>query len=186
MISSENIRVALERGTINEILSVLYENVLKKASAYIEKNNGRKEDAEDIFQDMVCVAIDISTNPEKQDIDNIEGFLMRSIKNRWINLAIRNNKLTDQEFDIPTDDKIEENIITKEKENALKIAFDKIGETCASILTMYYFENQSLEKIAQTLGFSNAETVRSKSYQCKKKLSKVIVDSPLLNELLAI
>jgi DNA-directed RNA polymerase specialized sigma24 family protein len=51
---------------------------------------------------------------------------------------------------------------------------EQIGNPCRDILLLYYWEEQSMEEIALKLGFANADTVKSKKYQCKKMLERLV------------
>jgi DNA-directed RNA polymerase specialized sigma24 family protein len=39
---------------------------------------------------------------------------------------------------------------------------------------LFYWDEYSLEEIAAAMGFANAETVKSKKYQCKKALEQYL------------
>jgi DNA-directed RNA polymerase specialized sigma24 family protein len=39
---------------------------------------------------------------------------------------------------------------------------------------LYYWEEESMESIAALMGMANADTVKSRKYQCKKALEALI------------
>jgi DNA-directed RNA polymerase specialized sigma24 family protein len=49
-------------------------------------------------------------------------------------------------------------------------ALHHLGEPCRKLLVLFYWEEYSMDEIASQLGFANAETAKSKKYQCKKAL----------------
>jgi len=53
-------------------------------------------------------------------------------------------------------------------------ALDRLGEPCRTLLILFYWEEASMEEIASRLGFANAETAKSKKYQCKKALEQIL------------
>ena len=57
---------------------------------------------------------------------------------------------------------------------AVQQAMEQIGNPCRDILLLYYWEERSMEEIAVKLGFANADTVKSKKYQCKKALENLV------------
>jgi DNA-directed RNA polymerase specialized sigma24 family protein len=61
-----------------------------------------------------------------------------------------------------------------ERVAAVRGAMEQIGNPCRDILLLYYWEERSMEEIAAELGFANADTVKSKKYQCKKALEKLV------------
>ncbi len=48
-----------------------------------------------------------------------------------------------------------------------------MGETCKKVLMYYYFEEMSMQDIAEKLGFANTDTAKQK-YKCKKKLDELV------------
>ena len=45
-------------------------------------------------------------------------------------------------------------------------------EPCCSIVRLYYYENMSMDEIAEDIGYKNASTVKAKKCQCMKDLIK--------------
>lgn len=186
MTSSDDIREALKKGKENDILKELYKKVLPKSVRYVSKNGGKKEDAEDLFQDAVATLFQYSMDPKRDKIENIEAFSMIMIKNRWINQAVKNKRYTRDEFDHASSDDLNALVIDKEREKALRKAFEKLGETCKELLTLYYFNSLKMEKIAEKLGYNNRHTVKAKSHQCKKKLAEIIGSNEYMTEALTL
>ena len=50
--------------------------------------------------------------------------------------------------------------------NALRI----LDKKCKDILKLYYYENYSMEAIAETLGYKNDKVAKKKKYECLQKL----------------
>jgi RNA polymerase sigma factor (sigma-70 family) len=61
-----------------------------------------------------------------------------------------------------------------ERVMAVQKAMEQIGNPCRDLLLLFYWEEQSMEEIAVKLGFANADTVKSKKYQCKKSLEHLL------------
>lgn len=82
---------------------------------------------------------------------------------------------TEEALDMASSDanpleELEEN----ERVLAVQKAMEQIGNPCRDILLLFYWEEQSMEEIAMKLGFSNADTVKSKKYQGKKSLEYLV------------
>ena len=61
--------------------------------------------------------------------------------------------------------------------DTLKVAgkvIDQLGDTCKKVLMYYYFEEMSMQDIADKLGFANTDTAKTKKYKCKKKLDELV------------
>lgn len=50
----------------------------------------------------------------------------------------------------------------------------KVGEPCRSILMKYYFENYSMESIAENMGYKSAMVAKKKKCECLMKIRKVL------------
>lgn len=50
-------------------------------------------------------------------------------------------------------------------------------EPCASIIKLFYYENMSLEEIAEEVGYRNAQTAKAKKSQCMTDLINRVTDA---------
>jgi RNA polymerase sigma factor (sigma-70 family) len=69
-----------------------------------------------------------------------------------------------------------DDLIKNEHVDSIRNALNRLGEPCKKLLMLYYWEELSMEEIAEELGFANAETAKSKKYQCKEMLKKLLSD----------
>jgi RNA polymerase sigma factor (sigma-70 family) len=67
-----------------------------------------------------------------------------------------------------------EALMEDERTGALASAMERLGDPCRAILLLYYYEEMSMEEIARRMGFANADTAKSKKYQCKKALERLV------------
>lgn len=64
---------------------------------------------------------------------------------------------------------------TLDKEKAIEILSEEISftpEPCCSIIRMFYYDQLSMEHIANIVHYSNADTAKTKKSQCMKTLKK--------------
>ena len=61
-----------------------------------------------------------------------------------------------------------------EQSVAVRNALDRLGEPCRSLLVLFYWEEASMDEIARRLGLANAATAKSKKYQCKEQLKRLM------------
>ena len=52
---------------------------------------------------------------------------------------------------------------------------EQMDDTCRKLLSYFYFDGFSTKVIAEKLDFANANSVKSKKYQCFKKLQATVV-----------
>ena len=52
----------------------------------------------------------------------------------------------------------------------------EMDDTCRKLLSYFYFDGLNNKSIAQRLNFANTNTVKSKKYQCFKKLQSTVLE----------
>jgi RNA polymerase sigma factor (sigma-70 family) len=63
---------------------------------------------------------------------------------------------------------------TAERDRIILKCIEQLGETCKKVLMYYYFEEMSMQEIADKLGFANTDTAKTKKYKCKMKLDELV------------
>ena len=82
----------------------------------------------------------------------------------------RKKRLSNEEKDVPVSQDTE----SEERNKIVAKCIEQLGETCKKVLMYYYFEEMSMQDIADKLGFENNDTAKTKKYKCKKKLDELI------------
>lgn len=175
-VSSEEIINAIKTGNSNFVLQKLYKVSLPTITRYIMQNNGNEEEAKDIFQDAVITLFQTVKQDKLDSSKDVYGFLFIISKNLWINRAKKKNKIIslEQNVDVFQLETPILNIISVEKQEAIKELFSKIGTKCHEIIKKVIYENKSMKEIAQLMGFADENVAKSTHYRCKKKLIDMI------------
>lgn len=73
------------------------------------------------------------------------------------------------------------NFIENEKDQIeyLRKILNTVGNTCKTILELYYFEKLKMDEIAEKLNYTNADNAKTQKYKCLKKL-KVVADKNIM------
>jgi len=100
----------------------------------------------------------------------ISTYLYSICQNLWRKELERKSRFTNEE--IKRTEIID--VDRKEKIEIINKCIQQLSETCRKILTYYYFERFSMQKIADMMGFANADTAKTKKYKCKKQLDKIV------------
>ncbi len=151
-------------------LDFIYKKNYKMMTRLIINNNGTEEEAQDIYQEALIVFWQKARKDEFVLTSKISTYLYSVCLNLWRKELDRKAKLSNEvkeTEDINNDDK-------KEREKIIQDAINSLGETCRQVLMYYYFDNMSMQEIADKLGFANADTAKTKKYKCKKELDKLI------------
>ena len=163
----------------------LYRTQFRITSSYIRQNSGTMEDAEDIFQEVVLVFIEILKKDKFRGESSVSTFLYALTRNIWLNELNKRDKSKkrDKKFEIgkgTTDLDVSHVIASREMNIQLMELVDKLGETCRKILLAFYFESRSIREILTSLKYENEQVVRNKKYKCLKQLEQMITGQPTL------
>ncbi|MBR9914528.1 MAG: RNA polymerase sigma factor [Algicola sp.] len=97
--------------------------------------------------------------------------LDRIKKNRKFMNDIEINEFT--EHQVKTIDNALERMEIKEREQAIANCIDQLPSEDSFLLTLYYFDDLSLEEISKIVGIS-ANTIKVKLFRCRKKLATIL------------
>jgi len=159
-------------------LVLLYESNRKMIATFIARNNGTHDDYEDMLQEALVILWERVRAGKFEYSSKLSTFLFGIVKNIWL------RRLAKAKREIPTDlqsddhpdsaDSALDILIENEESASVRNALGKIDEQCRKLLLLFYWEERSMDEIAEQMGFANAETVKSKKYQCKKSLERII------------
>jgi len=167
----------------DRVLQSLYTENYHKVEVLVLKNNGTKEQAKDIYQE-VFLAVWKNIKLDKftpQSKNSLAGYLYTIAKNKWMDYlrskeykkTINSSQINDFqifEFTAETD-------INNHKEEQLKEimnAFKSLEKPCKSLLRKFYFDKKTMKEIASELQLDAAST-RNKKYRCMQKLRELAV-----------
>lgn len=162
----------------DEGLVMLYEANRRPILSFVTRNNGSHDDAEDLLQEALIILWERVRANRYEHNARLGTFIYATVKNLWLRRLARLRR------EAPAD--IEESTGHIESASALDImveseearivheALDELGEPCKSLLVLFYWEEKTMEQIAAALNFANAQTAKSKKYQCKKALQKIV------------
>jgi RNA polymerase sigma factor (sigma-70 family) len=146
-------------------LEYLYKKYYRMMTKLVISNSGTEEEARDIYQDALIVFWQKATSGNLVLTSKISTYVYSICQNLW-----RKKRLSNEEKNIAV---VVDNDV-EERNRIIAKCMDQLGETCRKILMYYYFEEMSMQDIADKLGFANTDTTKTKKYKCKKKLDEII------------
>lgn len=159
-------------------LATLYEQNRKMVTSYVLRNSGSADEAEDVLQEALVILWERVKNGKHAYTAKLSTFIFATARNLWLRALARRRREPPQEEDDPpaADDAMDplETLVEEEQSQTVTSALQKLGEPCRTLLLLYYWEERSMEEIAGELGFANAATAKSKKYQCKEALKKLL------------
>ena len=97
--------------------------------------------------------------------------LDRLKKNKKEQLKVAIDEYT--EHQVKTIDNALENMVEEERQQAIKACLEFLPPDDSFLLTLYYFEEQSLDEIAKVVGLT-ANNVKVKLFRSRKKLTSIL------------
>ncbi|ABG58067.1 RNA polymerase sigma factor [Cytophaga hutchinsonii] len=187
-IKEEDIVSLINKGKDREVVPLLYKKVYPLVERYIVRNSGKKDDAQDVFQDALLLfykQIMLKTYDQKY---KVFGYLYKICIYKWVNKAKKNSKIVFvdeiEKFEEPVYDEFTETLIVHADENIIRKLFNPIGEKCIELLTYTTYSSLLLEDIMIRMDFNSVSAVKMQLKRCKEKLLKQIDENPaLINQL---
>jgi RNA polymerase sigma factor (sigma-70 family) len=136
----------------------------------IIKNNGTEDEAKDIYQEALLAFWIKAASGKLEMTSKISTYLYSICQNLWRKELDRKSRLINEQKDGVQPDKSEEN----ERAKLINKCLNDLGETCRKILYYFYYEELSMDDIAEKMNFANADTAKTKKYKCKKELDKLV------------
>ena len=173
----------------NELaLRYVYRRHYKMIEAFVLKNNGTKDDAQDVFQDIVISLYNNVKEDKYSHLSQLTTYLFAIGKNIWYNKLRKNGRISlidNDELDKnPGLEDIQGDIEYTEVQKQIGSLLHKVGQECATILKMFYFERLRMVKIAVNMNFASEQEAKNQKYKCMKKLKAFVKSSDYLqNEL---
>lgn len=172
---SDNTLLDQLKNEDNASFEILYKFNFPPIAAYITRNFGNTEDAEDIFQEAIIVLLHKVRQTDFVLTSSLKTYLFAIAKNLWLK-RLRDNKL------IPVDS------FEKYKDESETFAFElqsepgkeekvtswlaKITENCQRILRAIFFYKEPMASLMQKMGWKNKHTAANQQYKCIQQLKK--------------
>jgi RNA polymerase sigma factor (sigma-70 family) len=158
------------KGGDEKTLEFLYKKYYRMMTKLVITNSGTEDEARDVYQDALIVFWQKATSGNLVLTSKISTYIYSICQNLWRKELDRKKRLSNEEKDtavsLDTD--------SLEREKIIANCIEQLGETCKKVLTYYYFEEMSMQDIADKLGFANTDTAKTKKYKCKKKLDELV------------
>lgn len=151
-------------------LEYLYKKYYRMMTKMVINNSGTEEEARDIYQDALVVFWQKATSGKLVMTAKISTYVYSICQNLWRKELDRKKRLSNEQKDVAVivDTDVEE------RNRIIGECLDRLDDTCRKILMYYYFEEMSMQDIADKLGFANTDTTKTKKYKCKKKLDELV------------
>ena len=179
-----------DQDIVNLIKSKSYHPAMKSLYAYLPvvkkfvlKNNGTRQEGEDIFQEGLVIFCNKAIKPDFVLTCSINTYLYSICKLIWLDELKKKNKSIKNDFIELSDehllDTVNEDI---ENDRPLKKAQDavmKLGDKCKQLLELFYFKKLSMKEIAKVVGFASEKGAKNQKYRCIEKAKENLKNATL-------
>ena len=176
--NDELLRGILSNNSV--VLRHIYKSYYHKINAFVTRNSGDENDANDIFQEAVIVIY------RKLKADNLvlesctfETYLYSVCRLLWLKqLDKRKNNIVKVEeihhySESIYEDDIQDIARKNERYKLFQDHFQKLGKDCQKILQMF-FDKVPIKQIAEIMGFTSESYAKKRKHQCKEYLVRSI------------
>lgn len=163
------------KGENNKAFGELYEKYFGMVSRYVLNNNGRLDDAEDIFQDTMIVLLEKLRQDNFVLTATLKTYIMAIAKNLWLKRLrttyskLEFTELCDISFLAQISQTIEQDSTYWEK---LQIYLAKITSHCKGLIHDMFFKEKTIEQIQEEYGYSTKHNAQNQKHKCMEQIRK--------------
>jgi RNA polymerase sigma factor (sigma-70 family) len=165
----------------------LYLSYFETASGFVRQNNGSRQDAEDIFQEVVINFIELVQRQRFRGETSINNFLYSITRHIWLNELKRKGRARRREEKYEREKDHTEHELSvwlgdQEVKAQLMQIIESLGETCKKVLVSFYYEGLSMREILGKLNYQNEQVLRNKKYKCMLQLEQLLTGNSKMIE----
>src|SRR5688572_13411456 len=143
----------------------------------IINNNGTTDDAKDVFQEAMIILYERVRSGSFELNCQIKTFVYSVARRLWLKRLQQQNRYSSPGDNIEAVIPVEEDLEDHEQRNAefemMEKAINNLGEPCKSLLEAYYLQKKSMQTIALSFGYTNADNAKNQKYKCLMRLKKI-------------
>lgn len=160
---------------LNAAIGFIYQEYFEYLNSFIISNSGSEQDAQDIVQEVIVDFIRVVQYDKFRGEASVKTFLHAMTRNAWLNELKKRDRAgkRDKIFEL---NRVQDNSSAdtgyeqRESKKLLLNIFNKLGDGCKKILTLFYFEELSMKEILEQTNYENEQVVRNKKHKCFKEL----------------
>lgn len=158
-------------------VETIYRENFNMIQSLVINNNGSADDAKDIFQETIIVLYEKVRSGSFELNCQIKTFVYSVARRLWLKRLQQQNRYAapgdSMEMVIPVEEVIEDHEQRDAEFEMMEKAINSLGEPCKSLLEAYYLQKQTMQNIAVTFGYTNADNAKNQKYKCLMRLKKI-------------
>jgi len=158
-------------------VETIYKENYNMVQALIINNNGTSDDAKDIFQEAIVVLYEKVKTGTFELNCQIKTYIYSVSRRLWLKRLMHQNRFTlsDHHHDLSTvvDEDMEDHDQRDNEFQIMEKAVNGLGEPCKSLIEAFYIQKKSMQEIAASFGYTNADNAKTQKYKCLSRLKKL-------------
>ena len=158
-----------DESTINYIYQSYWPMILQM----VKTNNGSAAEAKDLYQDSIIDFLEKVWQDNFTLTCKIRTFVYSICRNKWLYQLRDKKRFIDMqeyvEIEEAEEDTREETPELPDNSQIINM-INALGEPCRSLLVGYYYENMSMEQLAQKLAYKSENVAKQQKFRCKDRL----------------
>lgn len=155
----------------------IYRDHFNTIQALVINNNGSSDDAKDIFQEAMIVLYEKAKTEGFELSCQIKTFLYSVSRRLWLKRLQQQNRFASpgdsMEETIPVEEDLQNHEQRNEEFEMMEKAITHLGEPCRSLIEAYYLQKKTMQDIAASFGYTNADNAKNQKYKCLMRLKKI-------------
>ncbi|MGJ1236514.1 MULTISPECIES: RNA polymerase sigma factor [Sphingobacterium] len=152
----------------------LYKSTFPIVAKYVSRMGGNLDEAKDVFQDALLVyyeKIHLTETP----LNNAIGYLFGTAKNLWL------KRYGQSSPSLPLD-QVDIALTTEESPSSARLFrfLEIAGRKCLELLKSFYYDQMSLQEIADEYGYSGVRSATVQKFKCLEKVRESVKEKSLV------
>ena len=175
--TDEDLLRAIQRND-RKALNHLYDAHFETVKFFVLRNSGDEDDARDVFQEgVIALWTNIRDGSyELRDDAKLSTYLVKICKYRWYehlkSAGFQKTSKLEPEFNRVEERTFFDRLIREEEIDYMQGLFNRLGKQCRRILRMFYYEDKSMEVIAEAFSIQE-NSAKNQKYRCMKRLKEL-------------
>jgi len=166
MTSDEQILELLRQGRDDKALAALYRH-LPGIRRMIRFYGGRRDEAEDIFQEALIIFCRKARDPEFRLSSGSYAYLYSVSRLLWSGELRRQRRpLTEIGASDPVDSDAQDAVSAELRYRLAETIIDGLAARCRELLQLFYTGGLQLKDIASRMGYGSEQSAKNQKYKC--------------------
>src|SRR5688500_15180922 len=142
---------------------------------FIKTHGGNEDEARDVFQESLLVFYRNTLKPEFALTSSITTYLYAICKYIWKDELKKKNRNVNFEV-TDTPDEVYDYQQEELKYKWLDQLLHALGDKCRDILQLLYYQKKSMEEVAERLGYTGVDSVKTQKYKCLERAREMAAE----------